>query len=89
MSKKKISTPKARQRDRIAANDVIITTKRIIDRTAYPVRDGAIGTFLITFEKDEKLVAATNEIGGNDFAHARTGNEPVIVPLAEGEWKPA
>ena len=89
MSEKKASTRRTSQRARVKANDVIVTTKLIKDRMAYPIRNGAPGTLVTTIKKGKRLVAATNEIGGNVFVHARADSEPVIVPLAEDEWKPA
>lgn len=71
------------------AGDEIITLLNIVDRIAFYAQQGKPGSTTVSIDAGTVLVAATDELGGNIFVNNLDPvGEPVLVPLAEGEWKP-
>ena len=68
--------------------DTIVTLREIVDRIAFYAENGKPGTSLVSFNAGERLVAATDELGGNVFVEAKdAAGDDVLVPLAQGEWQ--
>ena len=74
---------------RTKKGDKVKTLKAIIHRIAFYKKGGKPGTTKVSIKKDVVLVAATDELGGNIWVDYKSKEgDPVLVPLAEGEWAP-
>lgn len=64
-----------------------IRTTTSIHREAFPQNSGE--STIIDIPHDFVLQAGTDELGGHVFALFDTPKGTLIVPLRDGEWKPA
>ena len=69
--------------------DVVENTVPIHDRDAFFKEEGKPGKTTVSFDAGEQHRAATDELGGNIWVDAQVQNDDVVVPLGEGEWRPA
>jgi len=73
----------------VSAGDNVEIIKRVVNRVAFYADAGTPGTTTITLEAGSVLPAAADEIGGNVTVLTNAGGKRLLVPLAEGEFRPA